>query len=52
MWNRDFFDNRGVIVKSSTTAISLLVDRYDKELSTGALNNLGLNMRYGYKAIN
>ena len=31
-------------MESSTTAISVQVDRYDKELATGILNNLGLNM--------
>ena len=41
-----------VIVESSTTAISLLADRYDKEVATDVLNNLGFNMIYGYKAIN
>ncbi len=31
-------------MKSLTTAISVQVDRQDKELATGILNNLGLNM--------
>lgn len=31
-------------MESSTTAISVQVDRQDKELATGILNNLGLNM--------
>ena len=35
---------RGVIMESLTTAISVQVDRQDKELATGILSNLGLNM--------
>lgn len=31
-------------MESLTTAISVQVDRHDKELATGILNNLGLNM--------
>lgn len=31
-------------MESLTTAISVQVDRQDKELATGILNNLGLNM--------
>ena len=31
-------------MKSLTTAISVQVDRHDKEIATGILNNLGLNM--------
>ncbi len=31
-------------MESLTTAISVQVDRKDKELATGILNNLGLNM--------
>ena len=31
-------------MESLTTAISVQVNRYDKELATGILNNLGLNM--------
>lgn len=31
-------------MESLTTAISVQVDRRDKELATGILNNLGLNM--------
>ena len=33
-----------VIMESLTTAISVQVDRKDKELATGILSNLGLNM--------
>lgn len=35
---------RGVNMDSLTTAISVQVDRKDKELATGILSNLGLNM--------
>ena len=35
---------RGVTMESLTTAISVQVDRKDKELATGILSNLGLNM--------
>ena len=35
---------RGVIMESLTTVISVQVDRKDKELATGILSNLGLNM--------
>ena len=31
-------------MKSLTTAISVQVDRQDKELATGILNNIGLNI--------
>lgn len=31
-------------MESLTTAISVQVDRHDKEVATGILNNLGLNM--------
>ena len=31
-------------MKSLTTAISVQVDRKDKEIATGILTNLGLNM--------
>lgn len=31
-------------MESLTTAISVQVDRHDKELATGILSNLGLNM--------
>ena len=31
-------------MKSLTTAISVQVDRQDKELATGVLNNIGLNI--------
>lgn len=31
-------------MENLTTAISVQVDRHDKELATGILNNLGLNM--------
>ncbi len=31
-------------MKSLTTAISVQIDKQDKELATGILNNLGLNM--------
>jgi DNA-damage-inducible protein J len=35
---------RGVVMENLTTAISVQVDRRDKELATGILSNLGLNM--------
>lgn len=39
-------------MKSLTTAISVQVDRQDKELATGILNNIGLNIStYGNMAI-
>ena len=31
-------------MESITTAISVQVDKHDKEIATGILNNLGLNM--------
>lgn len=31
-------------MQSLTTAISVQVDKYDKEITTGILDNLGLNM--------
>ncbi len=31
-------------MQSLTTAISVQVDKHDKEIATGILNNLGLNM--------
>ena len=35
---------RGVIMEGLTTAISVQVDSRDKEIATGILKNLGLNM--------
>lgn len=39
-----FRRERGVVMESLTTVISVQVDRQDKELATGILSNLGLNM--------
>ena len=46
LYNQCYYFNykRGDIMESLTTAISVQVDRKDKELATGILNNLGLNM--------